>query len=207
MQRHQTLSAMVRGIDTAAFKDKGLRKKVFGKALKAFERAFMQGRSDESVVTVIDYELHSKNKRLWVIDLQTKKLLFHEYVSHGKGSDPNHDGMMDSASNTPDTNQSNVGLLRTGETYSGKHGNSLRLDGLEAGFNDNARSRGIVVHSASYVDDKAIHRAGKSGRSRGCPALDPDVTGQVIETIKDGNLVFAYYPDENWLRRSAYLNH
>ena len=206
MQRHQALSAMVRGIDTAAFKDKGLRKKVFGKALKAFERAFMQGRSDESVVTVIDYELHSKEKRLWVIDLETKKLLFHEFVSHGKGSDPNHDGIMDSVSNTHNTKQSNVGLLRTGETYSGAHGNSLRLDGLEPGFNDNARGRGIVVHSASYVDDKAIERNGKAGRSHGCPALDPDVTGQIIETIKDGNLVFAYYPDRDWLRRSSYLN-
>ena len=206
MQRYQSLTTMVRGIDTATFEGTGLRKKVFAKALKAFERAFMQGRSDESVVTVIDYELHSKNKRLWVIDLQTKKLLFHEYVSHGQGSDTNHDGIMDSVSNTPNSNQTNVGLMKTGETYSGKHGNSLRLDGLETGFNDNARSRGIVVHSASYVDDKAIHRAGKSGRSHGCPALDPDVTGRVIETIKDGNLVFAYYPDPDWLRRSPYLN-
>ena len=195
---------MVRGIDTATFEGTGLRKKVFAKALKAFERAFMQGRSDESVVTVIDYELHSKNKRLWVIDLQTKKLLFHEYVSHGQGSDPNHDGIMDSVSNTPNSNQTNVGLMKTGETYSGKHGNSLRLDGLETGFNDYARSRGIVVHSASYVDDKAIHRAGSRGATT---AVRARRTSQVGSSRPSRTATWSlHYPDPDWLRRSTYLN-
>ena len=205
MQRHQTLSAMVRGIDTAAFKDKGLRKKVFGKALKAFERAFMQGRSDESVVTVIDYELHSKNKRLWVIDLQTKKLLFHEYVSHGKGSDTDHDGMLNSVSNVPQSKQSSLGLYKTAETYTGKHGYSLKMDGLEQGFNDNARERAIVIHGAKYSRDSFVQKHGKVGRSFGCPAVSDKISKQFIDTVKGGTLYWIYVDDNAWLAKSNFL--
>ena len=82
----------------------------------------------------------------------------------------------------------------------------MRLDGLEAGFNDNARSRNIVMHPSSYVDDEFIERHGRAGRSHGCPALDPDVSGNLIRTIKGGSLVFAYYPDPTWLERSTFLN-
>jgi len=99
-----------------------------------------------------------------------------------------------------------VGLLVTQETYTGRHGKSLRMNGLEPGFNDNARDRAIVFHQARYADDAYIGRHGKAGRSHGCPALDPDVSGQIIDTIKNGKMVFAYYPDENWLQQSTYLN-
>jgi hypothetical protein len=113
---------------------------------------------------------------------------------------------MDRAGNVNGSGRSNVGLLKTAETYYGKHGKSLRLDGMEQGFNDNARRRAVVVHSASYVTDDYIRRNGKAGRSLGCPALDPDVSGRIIDTIKGGKLMFAYYPDERWLERSRYLN-
>lgn len=204
----QTRSRTVAGldIDPRTFERSGLRAGVFSKALDAFSRAFAEGQSDSMIVTVIDYELPSSEKRFWVIDLARKRLLFHQHTSHGSGSDRNHDGRMDEASNVNESGKSNVGLLKTAETYTGKHGKSLRLDGLEEGFNDNARRRAIVVHAASYVDDEYIRRNGKAGRSLGCPALDPDVSGQVIDTIKGGKLMFAYYPDRRWLERSRYLN-
>ena len=200
-------AATARNIPADMFENTGLREEVFSKALHAFEQAFTEGRAQSAVVTIIDYELHSSEKRFWVIDLESQALLHHTYTTHGQGSDRNHDGEMDSVSNRPGSNQSNVGLMQTDETYTGRHGTSLKLDGLEAGFNDNAKDRHIVIHSATYADDKYVRRHGKTGRSHGCPALDPDVAGEIIDTIKGGKLVFAYYPDPQWLERSQYLEH
>lgn len=204
----QTRTRDVAGLDISPsqFERTGLRAGVFAKALDAFSKAFAEGASDSMIVTVIDYELPSSEKRFWVIDLERKRLLFHEHTSHGSGSDRNHDGRMDRAGNVNESGRSNVGLLKTAETYYGKHGKSLRLDGMERGFNDNARRRAVVVHSANYVKDDYIRRNGKAGRSLGCPALDPDVSGRIIDTIKGGKLMFAYFPDERWLERSRYLN-
>jgi hypothetical protein len=189
------------------FESTGLRSEVFSKALHAFEQAYTEGRAQSSIVTIIDYELHSAEKRFWVIDLEQQTLLHHTHTTHGQGSDRNHDGKMDSASNQPESNQSNVGLMQTDETYTGRHGTSLKLDGIEPGFNDNAKDRHIVIHPAKYADDEYVERHGKAGRSHGCPALDPDVAGEIIDTIKGGKLVFAYYPDPQWLERSQYLEH
>ena len=200
------MTALTRSIADTQFEDTGLRAGVLAKALGAFELAFMEGRSTSSVVTIIDYELPSSERRLWVIDLAQAQLLFHEFTTHGQGSDRNHDGKMDSASNRSGSHQSNVGLLVTDETYTGRHGKSLKMRGMEKGFNDNAYDRSIVVHSASYADDEYIARHGKAGRSHGCPALDPDVSGRIIDTIKNGKLLFAYYPDPDWVSRSRYLN-
>ena len=119
----------------------GLSNQLAYMALIAYEKAKHQ--TTKPYYTIVDYSLPSSQKRLWVIDLETKQLLFQEVTTHGRGSDPNHDGVMDSASNAPGSNQSNVGLLKTAETYYGRHGQSLRMDGLEPGFNDNARSRAI----------------------------------------------------------------
>ncbi len=205
LRRHQQAAAIAEAVPDNAFEATGLRAGVFGKALDAFEKAYTRGLSSSTVVTVIDYELHSSDKRLWVIDLSQQSILFHDYTTHGQGSDRNHDGKLDSVSNTPNSNQSNVGLLRTAETYTGRHGESLRMDGLEPGFNDNARDRAIVVHSAPYADDRYVERHGKTGRSHGCPALDPDSAGDIIQTIQGGKLVFAYYPDPKWLEQSTFL--
>jgi peptidoglycan hydrolase-like protein with peptidoglycan-binding domain len=193
-------------VNAGSFVRQGLREQVFSKALTAFKRAWRNGDTERLVFTVIDYEMSSRDKRMWVIDLATGRLLFHERVTHGKGSDRNHDSRAERMSNEDGSNASNVGLLRTAETYRGRHGESLRLDGLEGGFNENARSRAIVMHSADYADDDFFDRHGKLGRSQGCPALDPDVAGEVIETVKGGSLIFGYYPDPAWLRRSRYLN-
>ena len=205
IRQRQAMMEIARGVSPESFEDRGLRSEIFAMALTAFHNAFEQGRSSSTTVTIIDYELPSKQKRLWVIDLLEKKVLFHEHTAHGRGSDPNHDGILDTVSNQQDSHQSNVGLLVTQETYNGRHGKSLRMNGLEEGFNDNARERAIVFHSSHYVNDQFIARHGKAGRSHGCPALDPDVSGQLIETIKNGTLVFAYHPNENWLQNSSYL--
>ncbi len=186
-----------------AFVDQGLRAEVLSKALVAFQTAWARGDTDEKLLTVIDYSLPSSQKRLWVIDLESNTVLFHEYVAHGKNSGGN---TPTSFSNVNQSKQSNLGLLRTAETYHGKHGYSLKLDGLERGFNDRARERLIVMHGAAYATAEFVRQRGRLGRSWGCPAVDPAVARAIIDTIKGGSLVFGYFPDRGWLERSGYLN-
>lgn len=198
----QAPERVVSALSPDAFKSKGLRREVLAAALKAFETAWSRGDTRKRVLTIIDYSLPSDQRRLWVIDLDSKKLLFHEYVAHGRGS-----GNRDATdfSNRDGSHKSNLGLLRTGETYTGKHGYSLTLDGLEPGFNDNARERTIVIHAADYVSEAVAREQGRVGRSHGCPALDPAKSKAIIDTIKNGTLVFGYYPDKGWLGASRYL--
>jgi hypothetical protein len=153
-------------------------------------------------LTIIDYSKPSTERRLWVLDLATGDTLFHELVAHGEGSGAD---LASRFSNLPDSHQSSLGLFRTADTYVGRNGYSLRLDGLETGFNDRARERAIVVHGAPYVSDAFAKTQGRLGRSWGCPALGDDVAREVIDSIKGGNLVFAYYPDQAWLNGSPLL--
>lgn len=177
---------------------------VFATALAAAEKAIARGDVGEpTTLTVIDFSKPSTEKRMWVYDLRTRELLFEEHVSHGRGSGKTLATLF---SNTPESNQSSLGLYRTAETYIGKHGYSLRLDGLERGVNDRARARAIVMHGAAYVNAAAAKANGYLGRSLGCPALRPEITRQVIDSVKNGGLLFAYYPDTNWLSSSTYLN-
>ncbi len=186
-----------------AFEAQGLRAEVLELAMKAFQTAWRRGDTRKKIITVIDYSLPSSEKRLWVIDLSSNKLLFHEHVAHGSGSGGNS---ATDFSNTSNSHKSNIGLMKTAETYSGKHGYSLELDGLESGWNGNARGRAIVIHAADYVSESFIRANGRLGRSWGCPALNPSVSRKVIDTIKGGSLVFGYYPDSGWLEGSKYLN-
>ncbi|MEC7240725.1 MAG: murein L,D-transpeptidase catalytic domain family protein [Myxococcota bacterium] len=181
----------------------GLREDVFEAAKTAFRTAWEAGDTERTVFTIIDYSMDSNQKRLWVIDMATGEVLFQEHVAHGVNSGAKR---VERMSNVEESRSSNLGLLRTAETYYGRHGYSLRLDGLEPGFNDNARSRHIVIHAASYVTDAFIEQYGRAGRSWGCPALDPDVAHALIDRIKGGSLVFGYYPDESWLEKSSYLD-
>jgi hypothetical protein len=128
---------------------------------------------------------------MWVFDLESHELLFDELVSHGRGSGKT---MATRFSNAPDSNMSSLGLFRTGEAYVGKNGYSLRLDGLDRGVNDQARARAIVVHGAPYVNAATAKANGYLGRSLGCPAVRPAIARELIDTIKDGGLLFAYYP-------------
>jgi hypothetical protein len=172
-------------------------------ALRATECAVRSGIvSDPPTLTVIDYSKPSTAERMWVYDLRARKLLYQELVAHGQGSGANHSTLF---SNVPDSRQTSLGLFLTRDTYVGSNGYSLRLDGLDEGFNDRARDRAIVMHGAWYVSSEFARRQGRLGRSWGCPAVREAVAHELIDVVKDGSLLFAYYPDERWLARSKYL--
>ena len=141
------------------------------------------------VLTIIDFTKPSTEKRMWVIDMSTRQVLFNTWVAHGQGSGEKY---ATSFSNRNGSHQSSLGLYLTAETYISHNGYSLRLDGLDPGVNDNARSRGVVVHGASYVSASVIASAGRLGRSWGCPALPLDVTKPIIDTIKEGSVLYIY---------------
>jgi hypothetical protein len=153
-------------------------------------------------LAVIDYSRPSTEPRLWVFDLRETRLLYTEHVAHGRNSGEN---LAVSFSNRESSHQSSLGLFATAETYFGGNGYSLRMDGLEPGVNDLARARAIVMHGAPYVDPNAARRQGRLGRSFGCPAVRSAVAVPMIDTLKQGQLIFAYYPDREWLANSRFF--
>ena len=154
------------------------------------------------ILTVIDFSLPSTEKRLWVIDPSKGLILHHSVVAHGRNSG---ELLAKTFSNQPESFQSSLGFYKTAETYQGKHGYSLRLDGLEKGFNDQARNRAIVIHGADYAKEEFAKSTGRLGRSLGCPALPPELSAKVIDLIKDGSLLFIYGNDEAYLQKSYLL--
>ena len=176
---------------------------LFGLALSAAKCAVRSGTvANPSTLTVIDYSKPSTEKRLWVFDLRSQEMVYEELVAHGQGSGGNVPTLF---SNDPETHRTSLGLFVTGDTYVGKNGYSLRLDGLDRGFNDHARERAIVMHGAPYVSAEFAQTQGRLGRSWGCPALPETVARDVIDRVKGGGLIFAYYPDQEWLNASQYL--
>lgn len=157
---------------------------------------------DPPTLTVIDYSKPSTEKRLWVFDLRAHDLLYEELVAHGQGSGAT---FATAFSNEPETHRSSLGLFLTDDTYVGANGYSMRLDGLDAGFNDRARERAIVMHGASYVSAEFVRAQGRLGRSWGCPALGLQVARDLIDRVRGGSLLFAYYPDQKWLSTSKFL--
>lgn len=153
-------------------------------------------------LSVIDYSKPSTQRRLWVFDLSPATLLFEEWVAHGRNSGGN---LAERFSNEAGSLMSSVGVFLTAGTYTGHNGYSLRLRGLDAGFNDHAIERAIVMHGADYVSEGVIKGQGRLGRSLGCPAVRREVAAPLIDTIRDGSLVFAYFPLAEWLRSSPYL--
>ncbi len=177
---------------------------VLALALHARRCAIRRGlATSESRLAVIDYSRPSTQPRLWVFDLGQPRLLYDEYVAHGRGSG---DNFAERFSNDDGSLQSSLGLFATAETYIGDNGYSMRMDGLEAGINDHARSRLLVMHGAWYVDPLLALKQGRLGRSYGCPALRPQVAHAVIDSLKQGQLLFAYYPDHAWLAHSHFLD-
>lgn len=152
------------------------------------------------VLAIIDYTKASTERRFWVFDLIHRRVLFQELAAHGRNSG---DQMAVRFSNAPSSLMSNIGALLTGDTYVGKHGLSLRLQGLEKGINDNCLARAIVIHGAAYVSEVVAQTKGRIGRSWGCPAVRPEVSRNLIEALQGGALVLAYYPDQFWLRNST----
>jgi len=159
--------------------------------------------SRPDVITIIDFSLQSDMERLWVIDLRKGKVLFHCLVSHGRNSG---ELKAENFSNKPGSYASSPGFYVTGETYLGKHGLSLILDGLESGINDKARARAIVMHGADYVSNEFIRSHGRLGRSLGCPAVPVDLSEDIIKTIKGGSCLFIYAPHPGYTSKSPIIS-
>ena len=182
----------------------GLKAEVLRMALRATGCAAEQGKvKRRDLLTVIDYSLPSSQPRLWVFDLESRKLLFRELVAHGKNSGGDLANFFSNASGSLATS---LGLFVTGGTYFGSNGYSLRLKGLEEGVNDMAFERAIVMHGAPYVSRAAIKALGRLGRSWGCPAVRAEIAEKLIDAIRGGTAIFAYYPDQQWLASSAFFN-
>jgi hypothetical protein len=177
--------------------------KVLTLATRAADCARRQGLLDGfRHLAVIDYSLPSTQPRLWVFDLERGRLLFQELVAHGRNTG---EGRAERFSNVEGSKMSSLGLYQATETYYGSNGYSLRLRGLDPGFNDNALTRAIVMHGAPYVSAAIAERLGRLGRSWGCPAVRQDVARVMIDTLKGGSLLFAYYPDRKWLQESPFF--
>lgn len=178
---------------------------VFIKCLNGLKNLNLEADSviNKQLVTIIDFRLSSNMKRLWVIDLNQKKVLYNTLVAHGRNSG---NEFACSFSNRPSSNQSSLGFYLTGETYQGKHGLSLFLDGQEEGYNDKARERTVVMHGADYVSSYFIKKYGRLGRSFGCPSIPMEFYKDIINTIKGGTCLFIYYPDLQYENSSVLLN-
>lgn len=163
----------------------------FSVALKGYYSLKEKGLIKKDILTLIDFSLSSNTKRLWVIDLTTGNILFHSLVAHGRNTG---EEFANNFSNSAESFKSSLGFYSTGEIYNGKHGMSLRLDGLEKGVNDNARARGVVMHAADYVSNSFIKNNHRLGRSQGCPAVPAELSKEIISVIKDKSCFFIYHP-------------
>lgn len=179
-------------------------------SFKAFDLAFtgwkkLREKSNlkENIIVVVDFSQPSTNKRFYLIDIISEKVIYNNYVAHGQNSGTLN---ADNFSNTPNSHQSSLGFFKTAETYFGKHGLSLKLDGLEAGINHLARHRNIVIHSANYAEESFIKKHGRLGRSYGCPSLPKGNYKELIHSIKNGTLLFIYHPKTEYLNNSPILN-
>ncbi|MFI8480089.1 murein L,D-transpeptidase catalytic domain family protein [Pseudomonas sp. NPDC078700] len=181
----------------------GIDQQALRHAVAAMQCAVNNGAASAKSLAVIDYSQPSSAKRLWIFDLKRQKLILRDYVAHGRMSGEN---IASQFSNRLGSFQSSLGLFRTAESYSGKHGLSLRMDGLEPGLNDLARERAIVIHGASYVDPNLIRSQGRIGRSLGCPAVRPEVARMVVNKLSGGQFLFAWHPKARWAQQSAYFN-
>lgn len=190
-------------VSTLSSQAPALQKKVLQKAVTAMNCAVNGGMAPAERLAIVDFSLPSSQPRLWIFDIRRKELLLEDFVAHGQNSG---DNFATRFSNRVGSHQSSLGLFRTQESYFGRHGYSLRMDGLEPGINDRARDRAIVIHAADYVDPEWIDRQGRIGRSQGCPAVRPEIAELVVDSLKDGQFMFSYFPDPDWLASSAFLN-
>ena len=163
----------------------------FNLALNGFHLLKAKGLVQKNIITLVDFSLSSNTKRLWVIDLDKKIILFQTLVAHGRNTG---EEFAKQFSNQAESFQSSIGFFATGEIYEGKHGMSLKLDGLEKGLNDRARERAVVVHGADYVSESFIKQNKRLGRSQGCPALPVEMNAKIINVIKNKSCLFLYHP-------------
>jgi len=197
-------NSYVSKIYTAAHLEQaGLKPEVFEKALTGFYNLKNSGKisSEKSILTIADFDQNSTKKRLWIIDLKKASLLLNTWVAHGQNSG---DDLATRFSDINDSNESSLGFYVTAEVYKGKHGRSLRLDGMDQGFNTNARKRSIVVHGAPYVSQGTINKLGRLGRSLGCPAVPAELADLVINTIEGKTVIFINKSEQSY--SSIYLD-
>ena len=204
--RFGTGDALVENLYSAVnLANSGLGKNAFNLAMKGLSKLQAIGKLlNPTIITIADYSQSSNNKRLYVIDLKNKKLLFNTYVAHGRntGSEFAKD-----FSNKEGSFKSSLGFYITENPVIGSHtGFSLILDGVEKGINDHAGKRAIIIHGADYATEDFIKKYGRLGRSQGCPALPPDLNKPIIESIKGGTCLFIYNPDDKYIQNSTLLN-
>ena len=176
---------------------------VFEKAMAGYSKLEEEGKVSNSLLTVIDFDLSSKKKRMWILNMDTKEVVFNTYVAHGQGTGVE---FAKKFSNTPNSHQSSLGFYVTGETYYGKNGLSLFIDGMEEEFNSNARNRYVVIHGADYAEPEFIKRVGRLGRSYGCPAVPNKIAKELINKIKGKSVVYIHKNDKNYQENSELLN-
>lgn len=189
---------------TAELSNSGLSKEAFDYAWKGYEYLLQQNKiTKDQYLSICDFSQSSANKRLYIIDVTNGKLLINTYVAHGRNSGREFATQF---SNIPESLQSSLGFYLTSDTYIGSHGLSLRVNGLEPGFNDKAYERSIVIHGAAYVDAARAKAGVFMGRSYGCPAVPENESSTIINTIKNGSCLFIYHPSVNYLQHSKILN-
>lgn len=182
----------------------GLSQEALNYAWKGYQHLLQQNKiSRTNYLSICDFSQPSGNKRLYIIDVKTGTLIINTYVAHGRNSGNEYATKF---SNTPESLQSSLGFYVTENTYIGEHGLSLRINGLDAGFNDKAMERSIVIHGAAYVDAARARAGVFMGRSYGCPAVPEHESTKIINTIKNGTCLFIYHPDKTYLQRSKILN-
>lgn len=175
---------------------------VFAKAMKGYEKLKEQGAIKNNKLTIVDFSVSSSKERLWVIDMDTNQVLLQSLVAHGRKTG---DEYATTFSNRLNSHMSSLGFYTTGETYLGRNGFSMRLDGKEKGINDNARVRAIVIHGADYAHPNLVAKQGRLGRSYGCPAVPEALNRELIELIKDGSCLFIYHTDPSYTVKSSFV--
>lgn len=175
----------------------------FTTAYNGFVKLKEAGKIKKDILTLIDFSKSSNTKRLWIIDMNTKTILYNTLVAHGRNSGNEY---ATAFSNESNSNKSSLGFYATGEIYIGKHGTSLRLDGLEKGINHNARRRAVVMHAADYVSENFIKQHERLGRSLGCPALPNNLNKEIVKLIQGKSCLFIYYPSKKYTASSKLIS-
>ena len=200
----KNVSSMNMIYDSLKLNVKGLSEHAFDNAVKGFEYLRSKGKIyNENILSIVDFTMPSSEKRLFIIDLQHCKILFNTYVAHGQNSGKEFANRF---SNQPESFESSLGFYLTADTYIGKNGYSMHLNGLENGINDKADERAIVMHGAAYVSENFIRAKGYLGRSWGCPAVPQNMNKPIIQKIKNGSCLFIYSEDKKYLDNSKILN-
>lgn len=176
----------------------------FERAFKGYSKLLEEGKIQNPLLTIVDFDLSSTKKRMWILNMDSHEVLFNTYVAHGQGTGGEFAKQF---SNIENSHQSSLGFYMTGATYYGGNGLSLYMDGMEKKFNSNARKRYIVIHGADYADPSFIQRVGRLGRSYGCPAVPNKIAKELINTIKGKSVVYIHKSNENYLKNSSFLNY